>query len=132
MDEFKLIMDKLLGPAMGFAFGVTATIIGIIVTDKMTTKREQISFYGWIESLLYRLIEKKEFKKVEEDLCATELHYTFNKLWTRIPEKVRIKKGVKKLPIRNLIFKLIKGGGNLKEVVDDKDIHKLNEWLKKK
>jgi len=83
-------------------------------------------FYSWVSSLLYRLLERKELKKVKVDLTTQTLHYTFNRLWTRIPRKET------ELEVRALIFSFLKGGGELDKIMEDQKFHELRDWLEKK
>ena len=120
MHEFLL---TLLGAIIGFL----GAILGAIIAENRKDKRELKEFYSWVASLLYRLLERKEAEKVKGGLTTQTLHYTFNRLWTRIPQKD------KKLEVRALIFRFLKGGGGeLDKIMEDEKFHKLCDWLENK
>lgn len=119
MYEFLL---TLLGAIIGFL----GAILGAIIAENRKDKRELKEFYSWVASLLYRLLERKEAEKVKGGLTTQTLHYTFGRLWTRIPQKD------KKLEVRALIFRFLKGGGELNKIMEDEEFHKLCDWLEKK
>jgi hypothetical protein len=79
-----------------------------------------------VGSLLYRLLEREELEKVKVDLTTQNLHYTFNRLWTQVPQKD------KELEVRTLIFRFLKGCGELDKIIEDRKFSELRDWLEKK
>lgn len=119
MYEFLL---TLLGAVIGFL----GAILGAIIAEKRKDKRELKEFYSWVAFLLYRLLEKKESQKVKGSLTAQTLHYTFNRLWARVPQTD------KDLEVRALIFRFLKGGGELDKIMADEKFVELRDWLERK
>ncbi len=119
MQEIYLV---LLGSIIGY-FG---TISGAILAECIKEKRELKVFYSWLAFFLERLIKKRELSKGKEDLTTPSLHYTYNNIWTQIPQKDG------KLEVRELILKFLKGGGELDKIIDDDKYNQLLEWLYKK
>jgi len=88
-------MNEFLLPLLGAIIGFLGAILGGIILEKRRDKKELKEFYSWLASLLYILLEEKKVEKVKEDLTKQTLHYTFNRLWARIPQidkKVRSKR----------------------------------------
>lgn len=123
MSEFFLtLLSTLIGAVIGFS----GAIMGAIIAENRKAKRELKEFYSWVGSLLYRLLEREELERVKVDLTTQTLHYTFNRLWTQVPQKD------KELEVRSLIFRFLKGGGELDKIIEDRKFSKLRDWLEKK
>jgi hypothetical protein len=123
MDKFLLtLISTLIGAIIGFL----GAILGGIIAENRKAARELKEFYSWVASLLCRLLKRKEVEKVKGDLTTQTLHYTFDRLWTRIPQKD------KKMEVRALIFRFLKGGSELDKIMEDKKFRELHEWLEKK
>ena len=123
MSEFYLtLLTTLIGAVIGFL----GAIVGAIIAENRKAKKELKEFYSWVASLLYRLLVKKEIEKVREDLTTQTLHYTFNRLWARVPQKD------KELEVRDLIFRFLKGGDELDRIIEDEKFGRLRGWLEKR
>ena len=123
MNFYELILTSI-----GIIIGFLGAILGGIIIEKRKEKRELKEFYSWVALLLETLKEDSGIQMVKDDLTAQTLHYTFNRLWSRIPFSDR------NLKVRQLIFDFLKGGEKLEEIKEDKDgkFNKLFKWLEKK
>ncbi len=117
-------MYEVLLTVLGALIGFSGAMCGVYYAEYRRDKRELEQFYSWLVALLDRLLIEKDLEKVKEDLTTPNLHYTLNRLWTRIPQKD------KELEVRELIFRFLKGGDELHKVIEDeKTFRDLREWL---
>ena len=117
-------MDESMKLIVSFLLGVFATVLGAVLSDRLTTRRELYFFYSRVQSLLYRLIELNQISSTRDDISAQSLHYTCSKLWYLIPEKEDA------IRIRSAIFDFIKGGNQLEKIKTEKRMLDLYQWLK--
>ena len=123
MDELSL---TLIGALIGSVIGFVGAVYGAIIAENRLRKKELREFYSWVALVLDTLLERKDINETKIGLTTKELHYTFNKLWSRIPRK---EEG---LEIREPIYQFLKGGGKLDEVMKNYNLKGLLRWLKKR
>lgn len=123
-------MSEWLSTIIGGLIGVIGTLGGAYYAEWRREKRELENFYSSLVYLMDRLLgrtgELQNLEKVREDLTTTSLHYALNMLWTRIPEKDQ------ELEARKLIFRFLKGGDELDQIVNEPKFRELREWLAKR
>ncbi len=119
-------VGSLIGGAIGAVLAVSGAYLVNIILEQRRERRELNQYYSWIASLLTRLQQQRR-ADVRTELSAPTLHYTYNQLWGRIPEKVKFES--KDLAVRELIMKFIKAGNALQQILDDSTFDDLRRWL---
>ena len=118
--------ETLISTVVGSVIGFMGAIYGAIIAENRRRKKELKEFYSWVALILGTLLKRKDIWETKIGLTTKELHYTFNKLWSQIPEKEG------GLEIREPIYQFLKGGGKLDEVMKENDLEGLLSWLKKR
>ena len=111
---------------LGAVIGFSGAVLGAIIAENRKDKGELKEFYSWVASLSYRLLQRKEPEKVKKSFTAQTLHYTFNRLRARIPQRDE------DLEVRALILRFLKGGGELDAIMGDEKFVELCDWLERK
>jgi hypothetical protein len=112
-------MDEVTAVILGAFIGFLGTILGVLITDYNGNKKELRSFYNWVNINLKRFLELEgdtpEIDPIADGLREKEIHYLFNQMWPRIPEKGKISRN-EEIAVRDLIIQFLRSADRLKPI----------------